>query len=152
MLHDDAAAVFGCVPEGVPDFTDAAQVQMNALALVAVKGFDDHRQTNLTGRHLGGQLGVDHLSIGNGNLMLAEQVLGELLVAGNVRRDAGGSVGKGSLRQAAVASVAQSDEAPVSNAGYGNAPALGLVHNGLGAGSQLRLSGYTLEITEMPAD
>ena len=131
--------IFALEPRSVPGCFNRGlglQIERDAPAAVAVVGFDHHGQANFLGSHPGRFRAVDQLAFGHRYATLREQLLGQVLVAGNALGDGAGTVGLGCPDAALARAIAQLHQVAFGEADEGNFAFGRSVHNAGGAGSQ----------------
>ncbi len=114
-----------------------AQVQRDATAMVAVRGFDHHGQADVLGGFPGLFRAVNHLAVRDRHAAGFEQTFGEVLVAGNAFGDGAGEFALGRPDAALAGPVAQLHQVAVVEADVGNAAVGAGRHDAGGAGAQV---------------
>src|SRR2546427_8339673 len=105
--------------------------------MVAVRGFDHHRQADVLGG-LPGLFGtVDNLALGHRHAAGGQQAFGQVLVVGNAFGNRAGEVGLGGPDAALAGAVAELHQVALVQADVGNAPVGGGRHDGGSAGADI---------------
>ena len=114
----------------------AGDVDGNAFALVAIVGFDHHRQADVLG---GGPsvLGIDHrASAGYRHAGCGQQFFGQLFVLRDGLCNRTGHIHLGRLDAALLAAPTEAHHAAFGHAAVGDATGYGRIDDGAGAGAE----------------
>ena len=113
------AVAAGCFIGGF-DLFAGRKVDGDALALIAILGFDDDRYADLTGGSPGVSSVIDRATDGNRYSRGLQELLGQFLVLGDGFGDSAAGVGFGGLDAALLAAPAELHQAALGQAAIGD--------------------------------